>query len=445
MSTTKKTHAGFLKYFANTSWLFGEKVYRLGSGLFISIWMARFLGPEQFGILNYASSFVAMFAVLASLGLDKLIVRELIVAPNNEGALFGSALFIRVIGAIFLLIATNLTICQFRSDDKLILALVMIFSIGHFFRSLELIRYWFEAHVKGKFSSLVGIFAITISVFSKIVFILIKAPLVYFAFGIVVENIFLTIGLVMVYLWHGNTFKLWRPKFKVAGKLLLEAWPLVLAGMLYTAYTRIDQLMLGEMVGQEAVGIYAAAVKLSEGWLFLPVVIVTSLYPAILNAKKINRELYLKRTQHLFNVMVVIAIFMAVGVGLVAVPVVGIILGSAYEGTASILIVHVWGGVFLAMSGVSYRYFIAESLQKFSFYRGLTGLVVNVLLNVLLIPAHGPMGAAVATVISQGMALYLFNASNSRTREVFVMQTRALLFIGVKDTMEYLRSLIAKA
>lgn len=164
----------------------------------------------------------------------------------------------------------------------------------------------------------------------------------------------------------------------------------------------------------------------------------------MLNAKNINKETYLERTQHLLNLMVVIGIFAALAIGVIAQPLIMLVFGSAYESAAWILIVHVWGGIFLAMSGVSYRYFIAEGLQKYSFYRGLTGLMVNVLLNIWLIPLYGAMGAAIATVVSQFMALYLFNATNSKTRDMFNMQTRALFLIGACDTLKRIVNLRVK-
>ena len=199
--------------------------------------------------------------------------------------------------------------------------------------------------------------------------------------------------------------------------------------------------MLGEMVNNEAVGIYAAAVRLSDGWLFIPAVIATSLFPAMLNAKLKNRQLYLERTQYLFNLMAIIGIVVAIGVTVTAFPIIHIAFGPAYDQASWILMVHIWGGIFSAMSTVSYRYFIAEGLQKYSFYRGVTGVLANLMLNLLLIPIYGSMGAAIATVLSQIMALYLFNAAGRKTREVFWMQTKALFLSRAWATLKHINDL----
>lgn len=436
---------GFSRYLSNTSWLLFGKIYRMGLNLAITIWMARYLGPNQFGIFSYALSFVTLFSVLVSLGLDKLIVREVLNRPEEENSILGSALVMLMGGALLLFGLASIVISFVRPDDKLIFALVLVFSFGFSFKSFEVIRYWFEAHVKAKNSAAVEAIAITASVGLKAILILVKAPLVYFAWSTAAESIVMALGLLTAYIWYGNSIATWKPRVQKIRYLLIEAWPLILAGTLYTIYTRTDQIMLGEMVGDQAVGLYAAAVKLSDGWFFVPVVIATSLYPAMLNAKKMSRTLYLDRTQHLFNLMVVIGITAAVGISIISYPFIIFAFGFAYEGAAWILIVHIWGGVFLAMSGISYRYFIAEGLQRYSFYRGLTGVVVNVLLNLWLIPSYGAMGSALATVVSQAMALYLFNASSAKTREAFYMQTRALCLIGALDTLRHIKTLKAKA
>lgn len=441
---TRKKISGYSRYLSNTSWLLAAKVYRMTFALLITIWMARYLGPEQFGIFNYALSFVTLFSVLVSLGMDKLIVRELLNKPEEEGNILASALIIRVVGAFFLMVFASLLILEIRPNDQLMFALVLVFSFGFFFKAFELMRYWFEAHVKGKYSSLIEVIAVTCSISGKLILILIDAPLIYFAWTVAVETVVMALCLFVFYVLHGGSFAHWKPKFAKIRFLLLEAWPLILAGTLYVIYTKVDQIMLGEMVGLEAVGIYAAAVKLSEGWFFVPVVIATSLFPAMLNAKKKSRELYLERTQHLLNLMVIIGLLAAICISLIAYPVVVIAFGPSYTDAAWILMVHIWGGIFLAMSSVSYRFFIAEGLQKYSFYRGLTGLFVNLFLNLWLIPLFGAMGAAIATVVSQAMALYLFNAGNSKTREIFIMQTRALLLIGSWATLKHIKKFRTK-
>ena len=433
--------SGFKKYLSNTSWLFAEKIFRMIIGLLITIWMARYLGPAQFGIFNYALSFVALFGVLSTLGLDKLINKELLNHPEQNDYTMGTTFVLRFIGAIVLLCLSVYSISIVRPNDELMMIMVLIFSSTFFFKTFEIIKYWFESHVQAKYSATIEAIAIFASVSIKVVLILIEAPLVTFAWAVFAESVVLSIGLVFIYLAKSNKVTTWKVSFQKMKYLLQEAWPLILAGTLYTIYTRIDQIMLGDMIGDSSVGIYAAAVKISEGWMFIPVVIATSFFPAMLNARKNSYSLYLERTQHLLNLMAFLGVIAGLGIIFVASPFVNLAFGESYAESSLVLTIHIWGGIFTAMSAIAYRYFIAEGLQKSSFYRGLSGLVVNIILNYFLIPLYGAVGAAIATVISQVMALYLFNFTNTKTRPMFYMQTKALMLIGSINTLKHIKSL----
>lgn len=434
-------HQGFKKYLSNTSWLFAEKIFRMLIVLLITIWMARYLGPERFGLFSYALSFVALFSVLASLGLEKLLPKELIGHPKKEMEILGTSFFLKIIGSLILLIVAAYVITLLRPDDELILALILIFSVTNFFKSFEIIRYWFETHVQAKYSVAVDAITVTLSVIAKAVLIILQAPLIAFAWVVLAEAVVLALGLVAVYAFKSHKITAWRVDGEQIKHLLKEAWPLILAGGLYTIYTRIDQIMLGDMIGNESVGIYAAAIRISEGWFFIPVVIGTSLYPALLNAKKRDQNLYLERTQHLLNIMVLLGFSAGIVISLIAYPFITFAFGGSYEQSSPVLVIHIGGWIFTAMSAISYRYFITEGLQKTSFYRGLTGLISNIILNYLLIPLYGAIGAAVATVVSQVLALYLFNLTNAKTRPMFYMQTKAILLTDAYNTLKHIKTL----
>lgn len=433
--------SGFKRYVSNTSWLFAEKIFSMGLGLVITIWMARYLGPVQYGIYNYAASFVALFGVLSSLGLEKLVTKELLSNPHENNQIMGTSFALQLIGATLLIPVAAFSVAKVRPDNELIFIMVLIFASAMLLRSFEVIKFWFESHVQAKQSARIYAISVFISVLIKAVLIVIEAPLVAFAWVVFIESVVVAVGLVTVYLKRSNKITKWKVSFDKAKYLLKEAWPLILAGTLYTIYTRIDQIMLGDMVGDKAVGIYAAAVKISEGWMFIPAILATSLFPAMLNARKNNYELYLQRTQHLLNLMALLGLGAGIFIVFVASPFVDIAFGTLYEASASVLIVHIWGGVFTAMSTIAYRYFIAEGLQKSSFYRGLIGAIVNIVLNYFFIPLYGAMGAAVATVISQAMALYFFNVTNPKTRPMFYMQTKALILLGTVNTLKHIKSL----
>ncbi len=434
-----------MKYLSNTFWLLASKVYRMGFALLITIWMARYLGPEQFGVLNYALSFVTLFSVLINLGLENVVVKEIINNRDFEGEIVASGISLRIIGSTVFLIVTIFTVGIINPNNATVHNLVLILSVGYILKSFEVIRYWFEAHVRAKYSALMEVLAFSVSIGFKLYLIMSEAPLVYFAWAIASEMLVMAIGLLAMFIFqYVKPFTSLKPKFGRVKFLFSEAWPLILASALYMVAAKIDQVMLGNMVGSEAVGVYAAAVKLSEGWFFIPAVIATSLYPTMLNAKKISRKLYIERTQHLLNVMAFVGVTAALTIGLVAAPLMDFVFGQDYTESTAVLIIHIWGGVFIAISGISYRFLIAEGLQKYSLYRGATGVVVNIALNFILIPNYGVIGAAVSTVVSQFMALYLFNYTRMKTRELFYMQSKALSLTGVAMTIKEIKRSIGR-
>ncbi len=433
---------GFKKYLSNTSWLFAEKVFRISIGLFITVWMARYLGPEQFGIYNYVLSFVALFGILSTLGLDKLVSRELITHPQESQQIMGASFILRFMGAILLVPLAVFSAYIVRSDNEQIFIMVLIVSSTFFFRSFEVVKYWFESHVQAKYSAIIDGLTIFIGVSINAILIILEAPLIAFVWVVLTESIILSIGLILIYLSKLNKISTWKVSYKKIKYLLSEAYPLILSGAIFIFFTRVDQVMLGNISGDESVGIYAVAVKISEGWMFIPGIIAISLFPAMLNARKNDYSLYLRRTQHLLNLMAILGVSVGIGIVFIASPFVNLLFGEDYSVSSLVLIIHIWGMVFNAISIISFRYFLAEGLQIYSFYRAFAGLILNIILNYFLIPIYGPVGAAVATVISQVFSVYLLNSISSKTRTMFFMQTKALSLFGSINTLKHIKSLM---
>lgn len=433
--------SGFKKYLSNTSWLFAQRVLNIVVGLFITVWLARYLGPEQFGILNYAISFVALFGILSSLGLNTLATRELLNHPQDSDYIMGTSFMLSFVGAIVLLPVAVFSVSIVRPDNDLIFWMVLIISSTFFFNSLNVIKYWFESHVQAKYSSIVEGSLVFVSAFIKGTLIYIEAPLIAFAWAILAQSILLAFGFIFMYLKKSNKISTWKVSLDKAKYLLKEAYPLILTGAVFVFFTKIDQVMLGSMIGDEAVGIYAVAVRLSESWIFIPGIIATSFFPAILNARKRDYELYLQRLQHLLNLMAVLGVFVAVVTTFVASPFINLVFGEHYDESALILVIHIWSMVFYSISIISSRYFLAEGLQLYSLRRASIGLVLNIVLNYFLIPLYGALGAAIATVISQMVAVWILNSMSPKTRIMFFMQTKALLLFGSLNTLKHIKDL----
>ena len=421
-----------MKYFKNTSWLFGEKILRMFVGLFVGVWVARYLGPEQFGLFSYAQSFVGLFTAFATLGLDGIVVRELVKDASRKDELIGTAFWLKLMGAVGVLAVLAIAV-NFTSNDHATNILVFIIASATIFQSFNVIDMYFQSQVMGKYIVYANVFSLLLSSLVKIVLILYNAPLIAFVWTIVFDNFILACGFVYFYLKNHFNLNTLHVRFSrsTAVSLLRDSWPLVLSSMVIAIYMKIDQVMIKEMMNSEAVGQYAAAVRISEAWYFIPMVIASSLFPAIINAKKQSEELYYARLQKLYDLLVWIAIAIALPMTFLSDWVIHLLYGDQYNQAGSVLMIHIWTSVFVFLGVASGKWFMAENLQMLSFWRTFNGMVINVILNFILIPKYGVQGAAIATLISQVIAAYIFDFFNKKTRKMFYMKSRTVIFLNL--------------
>jgi O-antigen/teichoic acid export membrane protein len=418
-------HQGFRRYFFNTSWMFGEQVLRIVAGLLVGIYVARYLGPEQFGVYSYAAAFVVLFGAIARMGLDGIVVRDLVNHPEERDVYLGTAFWLKLIGALLTLGLLAIAV-QFTSNDATTNLYIFIIASGLIFQSFEVVDFYFQSKALSKYVSIAKLIQLALSSVLKLYFIFIQADLFWFVLVSLVDQISLALSLAFAY-WRqkiGSFFG--RFDLGTAKVMFRNCWPLILSGIAITIYIRIDQIMIKEMLGEREVGLYSAAVKLSEAWYFVPVIITTSLFPAIVNAKKISQELYHQRLQRLCTLMAWLAIVVALPMTFLADSVVGLLYGQHYREAGSVLAIHIWGAVFVFLGVSSGVFFTVENYTKKSFYRTALGAVSNVLFNLALIPRYGINGAAMATVLSQLIANFLYDLFDSSIRDLVIIKTRAL-------------------
>lgn len=418
---------GLQRALVNTGWLFGDKILRMGVGLFVGVWVARFLGPEKFGLFNYATAFVALFGAVASLGLQGIVVRDLVKEPENAEEVIGTAFTLQLLGGLLaLMVAVSATV-WLRPDDTLMRTMVAILGSALVLKATDVAKFWFEARVQSKHTVIVENTAFLMMAVGKIGLILAEAPLLAFVWITLCEATLVAAGMLWTYHRNVGTFTRWRPQLVLARQLLKESWPLILSGLAVMIYMRIDQIMLGEMLGDNAVGIYSAAVRISEIWYFVPMAIVASVFPAIIEAKKYNEDMYLRRLQKLYDLLAILAVVVAIVMTFSSDWVVVLLFGKTYAAAGEILAVHIWAGIFVFLGVASGKWLVLEGLQKNVFYRTLIGAFVNIGLNITLIPAFGILGAAVATVVSYFFAVFSV-FFDRRTRKSAQMMASSFLF-----------------
>jgi len=388
---------GFKKYFANTGWLSFEVLLRIVISLPISIYVTRYLGPYSYGLLSYAVSFVGLFSAFVTLGLNNIIVRNLVSDKKKRDELLGTVFYLQVVGVIVSL-GIIMGAIRFIADDSFTNLLVFIIALATIFQSFNVIDFYFQSRVLSKYVVYVRIFSMFFSAIIKLLLIYFKMGLIFFAVNMIIESVILAVGLIIVYANQKLSIFNWKMEFDFAKILLRDSWPLILSSMAISIYMKIDQVMIKEMIGIKAVGNYAVAVKLAELWYFIPMVINKSVFPAIVNAKKGNEKIYHERIQNLYNLMTWLAIGIALPTTFVGDYIIKFLYGLEYQDAAGVLRIYVWAGVPVFLGVANSQYLIAENYTRIAFFRTFFGMIVNVLFNIILIPRYGIHGAAIATL-----------------------------------------------
>ncbi len=427
LAQTVKNHQGFRRYFANTSWLFAEQLLRMVAGLLVGIWVARYLGPEQFGIFSYAIAFTSLFNSIAKLGLDGIVVRDLVKEAEKRDIYLGTAFWLKLLGALLMLGIVTIAM-QLTSSDPLTNLYILIIASGAIFQSFEVVDFYFQSKVLSKFVSICKMAQLFISSLLKLYFIYTGAELIYFVLVTLLDQVTLALSLYIAYRFQELGSFYGHFNKAIAKQLLKDSWPLIFSGLVIMIYMRIDQIMIKEMLGERDVGLFSAAVRLSEVWYFIPVIISTSLFPSIVNAKKISDKLYDTRLRRLYTFMIWLAIMIALPMTFLSNWLVTLLYGEAYREAGQILMIHIWAGVFVFMGVASSKWFISEGLQRHLTINTVAGAIMNILLNIFLIPKYGIYGAAIATVMSQALASYFMNILFKRTRLNFFRLTRSVVF-----------------
>ena len=426
------------KYFKNTAWLLIEKLLRILEAFFIGIWIARYLGPENFGILSYSQSFVYLFTAIAALGLDQIVVKELVKNDKKRDEILGTTFALRLIG-FFLMFVALIIALQLIDNNKTTNTIILIIATSIFFQSFNGIDFYFQSKVLSKYVVFTNIVVISITGIIKILLIISKSGLINFAYVYLIETLLTAIGFIICYRYNKLDVRKWKFKINTAKELLKRSKYLIIGSLAAALYMKIDQVMIKEIIDEKAVGLYSVSVKLSSIWLFVTVAITQSIFPYLVEIRKKSRELFLKKLQSLYNLLMKIAIVVSIVTTVYADFIIKTLFGNEYIESSSILVLYIWSIVFVFLSNGSWSYYLNENLEKFSTFRLIIGAVINILLNIYFIKLYGLKGAAYATLISYSISGYLINFIFKKTRTNFYLQTNS--FINLLNIKTWIKPL----
>ncbi|MDI3258475.1 MAG: flippase [Sinobacteraceae bacterium] len=420
-SNVRRTFASIA---ANVGWLVADRVFRLGAGLLITVWIARHLGPEKFGEWNYAIAFATLFCNLATLGLDAIVVRDLVRDPSGTGRILGTAFALKFLAAALTAGLATAVVAVVRPQVPELRLLVALSAGAFVFQAANVVDFYFLAHMRSRYSVLAQNAAFVLLSLVRIAMLRAGAGISAFALANLVEAAVAAGFMIWIYNRTGGDIRQWRYHAAYARTALRSGAPLILAGLAVSIYMRIDQVMLGQMVGDKELGLYSAATRVSEAWYFVPIAIVNSFVPHLTQTHKHSHPDYLAATQKLYSGMFLLSACIAIVTALGANAVIELLYGESYRGAGTILALQIWAGIFVCQGLATGSALTTQGLQRLNMYRTTIGCISNVILNLFLIPPYGAKGAAVATVVSQGISAYSIGFFRS-SRETFAMMLRA--------------------
>lgn len=409
----------------NIGWLSGDRIVRMGGALLVGTLVARYLGPTDFGLFNLATAIFMLFNTSSSLGLDYLVVRDIVLLPDTNHQLLGTAFWLKVAASIVTTLLAVLFTAATHPGSQLIL-MVTILSVAGISQAYDVIDFYFWGRTLSRRTVIPKLASFLIINLIRIVAVYRHATVLTFIEIAAAEILLGELALLLSYRTFPHGLPSWRFHLPRGRSLLRESWPLVVASLLVMVYMRTDQILIAYFMGERAVGYYSAAVRLSEMWFAIPVLVCNSVMPRLLRTRTADPAAYYRRLQVVYNGLVLLSVTLA----LLTLPTSGLVIrlmfGAAYQPAAHILNIHVWTAVFAFMGVLGGQQMVHEGLAIMEMRRALAGAVINVLLNLVLIPRYGIAGSACATLIAQATSAYLSDALSKRTWHIFRMKTYAL-------------------
>lgn len=418
------SHPGFLMYFKNTSWLLIERIFRLTVSFLVGVWVVRYLGPEEYGLFSYTQSFVSLFSVIASLGIDEIVTRELVKNPTKRDILLGTAFGLKLVGVGLMLFMLGLGIF-ISGNDFYTNTLILIIASSVIFQSFNVIDLYFQSKVLSKFIVYVHLISLTLSAIIKVCFILMGMPLITFVILISFDAFVVAIGFIYVYFKQKISPWNWSFSFSFCKEFLKDSWPIILSSMLLMIQARIDQVMIKEFLDYKEVGYYSAALRLIEVISFLPTILRSSFYPAIQNVKEKPKQ-YTNRLLNFYRLNFMLYIVIAIPILIFAHLIIETLFGIDYLPSVILLqamIVRIFYAYMGTARGV---YILTENLFKFSLITMGLGTLTNVLLNLLWIPVFKSLGAVLATIVSFFITIFLIDIFYKKTRGNIILMIRGI-------------------
>lgn len=416
---------------ANMSWLMGGKIVNMILSFFVSLATARYLGPSNFGSINYVAAYVSFFSSIASLGLSVIVIKEVSSGEEDDNKVIWTGILMRFLTAVASTIAVVAFFAIAKRNDPLLVPIAALESIAILASTFDTFMYWFQGKLLGKYVSIAGVIAYLAMSLYRLYLLANGADILWFAFATSVDTLVLALVLFIFYVKENG----FRPviSLPLGKKLLKQSYHYLISGLIAILYSKIDQIMLGDMLDKASVGLYSAALTIAGLWGMIPSAFIQSVSPILYKNAQTDRGMFLKRLKQSYAGIWFLNVCWSLAISLFSYWVVLLLYGAEYMGARKALIIVVWYSGISSLGSLTQVYLATENKNKYINYFALAGLVTDVVLNALLIPHFGITGAAVATLATYCVIHIVMPLVIKDTREAAVLILQGMIFRDVID------------
>lgn len=390
---------GLKKVIKNASWIIGCKIVQAMLTLVVTMLTARYLGPSNYGVVNYAASVVAFAVPIMQLGLRNVLVQEFVNDPQKEGEILGTSLCMTLISAVCCMVGVFAFASIVNHDEPVTIVVCVLYSINLIFQALEMVIYWFQAKLLSKYQSVTSLIAYAVVSVYKIYLLVTEKNIYWFAISQALDYAIISIVLLVCYKkLNGGRLSFSLPRSKA---LFQKGRYYIVANIMVTLFGQTDKVMLKLMVDDAATGLYSAALTCATMTSFIFAAIIDSARPMIFESKKHGQDKFQQSVTCLYSIAIYFALAQSLVMTLGADLFIKILYGSEYAVSANVLRVVVWFTTFSNLGSVRNIWMLAEDRHQYLWIINSMGAITNVVLNLLLIPTTGMIGAAVASLVTQ--------------------------------------------
>lgn len=389
------------RFLQNTGWMAFAQIYQMVISLFIGVISARYLGPTNYGTINYAASYISFFTIFCALGLEGIVVKEMISKREQEGIILGSGIAMRLIAGVLSMVAVCVIVYFLNPNDSVLLTVTFLQSIILPFNAFHLIDMWYQSKLNSKVSTIIRCISYTLMSLYKIYLLITGKSVEWFAFSTSLDSLLIAIMFMLMYRRNGTR----KLKFdnNTSKELLLQSYHLIISTMMAVLYSQMDRVMIGKMMTQTDVGFYTAAATICNMWVFIPQAFANSARPVIMELKDKDSNMYIRRLKQLIGFIFWIGVLFSMVFTVMADFIIHVLYGDAYTMAKGPLIILIWSTVFSSLSYPRSIWMICENKQNYTKYILIWGVILNLILNYYGIKYLGIIGAAIATLFTEIM------------------------------------------